>query len=200
MVPPAESWGQAMFGIIGLHGSSGHPLAMQSFIEELAPGVPCFCPQGSFVDGSGFTFFKRRPDFGIPAAELLRLASASLDTGGFIADFARQPMLAVGYSSGAIFATALLAVAPQALIGTILLRPQSIADDFAFPKLNRKPVLLLSGNQDTRRHPRHAQQLATQLAQAGADVTHHALDAGHAWAPDNADLTLARAWLGKHFP
>lgn len=192
--------GQAMFGIIGLHGSSGHPAAIQSFIEELAPGVPCFCPTGRFPDGSGFTFFQRRPDFSIPAADLLRLAAQSLAPGGFLAGFSTEPVLLVGYSSGAIFATALLAVAPASFTGAILLRPQPIADDFTFPKLPATPVLLLSGTHDTRRHPRHGQLLVTQLSQSGATVTHHAFKTGHGWAEDQADLELSKRWLSSASP
>jgi phospholipase/carboxylesterase len=104
-------------------------------------------------------------------------------------------MLAVGYSSGAIFATALLAVAPQLFVGAILLRPQVIAEDFVFPKLSKKPVLIISGLYDSRRQPHHALRLAEQLSAAGAHVTHHALEAGHGWAPDNSDLTLAGSWM-----
>lgn len=184
-----------MFAILGLHGSSGQPAFIRKFVERLAPEVPSYCPQGTFSDGDGFTFFKRRPDFSIPEEKLLELAGASIAAGGLVSEFGSQTMLAVGYSSGAIFATGLLAVAPHLFVGAILLRPQAISEDFVFPDLSGKPVLILSGRHDSRRQPHHALQLAEQLSQAGADVTHHVLEAGHGLAPDDADLTLAASWM-----
>lgn len=188
-----------MFALLGLHGSSGHPAFIRSFIEKLAPDVSSICPEGTFPDGDGFTFFKRRPDFSIPEEELLDLARDSVSPAGFVCASGSETMLAVGYSSGAIFATALLAVAPHLFVGAILLRPQVISEGFAFPDLSAKPMLILSGLNDSRRQPHHALQLAEQLSAANADVSHHALEAGHGLAPDDADLTLAASWMAASF-
>ncbi|WP_337268697.1 alpha/beta hydrolase [Oryzifoliimicrobium ureilyticus] len=182
-----------MICILGLHGSSGRPSLIEPFIEELAPAWPRYCPQGTIADGDGFTFFKRRADFSIPPAALVCLARQSLMTNGSIGSWGAKNFLAVGYSSGAIFATALLSVSPHLFAGAILLRPQPISDNFEFPDLAAKPVLILSGQHDERRKPHHAIVLAEQLRKAQAKVTHHDLEAGHAWA--GADLTLSRAWL-----
>lgn len=65
-----------MLMTLGLHGSSGHPDVIRSFVEALAPRIPCFCPSGTFPDGDGLTFFQRRPDFNIPAETVLDLARA----------------------------------------------------------------------------------------------------------------------------
>lgn len=187
-----------MFAILGLHGSSGHPAFIQSFIDRLAPDAPSCCPRGTFADGGGFTFFKRNPDFSIPADELIELAKESVGPFGFVSGVTSEKILAVGYSSGAIFAAGQLAVAPRLFVGAILLRPQVIADDFAFPNLSGKPVLIISGLHDNRRQPHHALQLTQQLRHAEANVTHHALEAGHGWASDDRDLTLARTWMAEN--
>lgn len=186
-----------MYSILGLHGSSGHPAFIQSFIDRLAPDCPSCCPRGTFADGEGFTFFKRNPDFSIPINELLDLAKDSVGPLGFASQVTSAKILAVGYSSGAIFASGQLAVAPRLFVGAILLRPQVIADDFNFPELLGKPVLIISGLHDTRRQPHHALQLTQQLRHAGANVTHHALEAGHGWASDDLDFTLARTWMAE---
>lgn len=190
-----------MFEILGLHGSSGHPNLIQSYISRLAPDIPSYCPRGAFADGEGFTFFRRKLDFSIPTDELLDLAKNSISPSGFVAKVAKKKLLVVGYSSGAVFATAQLAVAPHLFIGAVLLRPQPIAHDFTFPDLartasHRIPILMTSGLQDSRRQPHHALQLAHQLRHAGADVTHYALDAGHDLA--SPDLTLARTWMAEN--
>ncbi|MEI4487740.1 hypothetical protein V8J36_16230 [Frigidibacter sp. MR17.14] len=108
------------------------------------------------------------------------------------------PLLLAGYSSGAIFAEALLAVAPGRFRGAVLMRPEPLAAEMAFPDLSSLPVLLLAGLRDDRRRPGDAPRLAAQLAAAGARVEAPRLDCGHDWAPDDADVHLARDWAGRH--
>jgi phospholipase/carboxylesterase len=185
--------------VLGLHGSSGHPESIERFVRELRFPLDASCPKGPFADGAGFTFFRRDADFGIPADDLLDLARNSLTPGGLLADYVNDTLLLVGFSSGAIFATALLAVSPACFAGAILLRPQPIREDFAFPELSLKPILIISGAHDVRRQPWHAAQLSDQLSDAHASVTHHVLDVGHGIASDGSDHSLASAWLATHF-
>lgn len=189
-----------MFPILGLHGSSGHPAMIRSVIDELAPDADVYCPMGPFPDGDGYTFFKRNPDFSIPVEAVISLAKESISSNGLFAESLDGAILVIGYSSGAIFATALLAVAPQSFVGAVLFRPQVLSADFVFPNLTQKPVLIISGNHDIRREPQHSLQLVHQLRDAGAHVTHHELDAGHGWASANRDIVLARTWMAETFP
>ncbi len=101
-----------MIGILGLHGSSQHPELISEFTNRLAPQQPGCSPRGIFVDGEGFSFFKRRSDRSIPHEELMALARESLSATGFVLACGLKDMLVVGYSSGALFGTALLALAP----------------------------------------------------------------------------------------
>lgn len=188
-----------MISLLGLHGSSGQPDFIDGFIERLAPELPRSSPRGTIADGEGFTFFKRRTDRSIPPLELIDLATQSISDGGCVSACGMNDMLIVGYSSGAIFATALLSVAPALFVGAILLRPQPISEEFSFPNLSGKPVLIVSGMHDDRREPHHAFRVAEQLSVAGAKVIHHDLDAGHGWAADDRDLVLARAWMTENF-
>ncbi|MGL4234885.1 alpha/beta hydrolase [Tabrizicola sp.] len=188
-----------MFTVLALHGSAQNEASLTGFIADIAPGMPCRCPRGPFAAGEGFTFFRRRPDRSIDPNELLELASRqSISADGVVGADAKA-LLVVGYSSGAGFAEALLAVRPDVFVGAILLRPEPISARFTFPALHGKPVLVLSGLRDERRRPDDPLQLVAQLSDAGAVVTHHALDAGHGWAPNKADTTLARAWLAGCF-
>jgi phospholipase/carboxylesterase len=168
---------------------------MEEFAKQLAPGVPRFCPTGPFHDGEGFTFFKRNKDFSIPKNELIKLAGDYVGSECFSSFAVSDSLIGLGYSSGAVFATALLAVAPGSFAGAILLRPQVIADDFVFPTLSRKPVLIISGLNDARRQPHHTTALAEQLMDAGATVTLQRLEAGHVLTRD--DLNASRAWLNQ---
>ena len=188
-----------MFSLLGLHGSSGHPRLIKPFITALARGLPSACPRGTFVDGDGYTFFKRLADRTIPTLELIALAKESVATGGFVSNIGRRDALLVGYSSGAIFAHALLAVAPSEFVGAILLRPEPIGQDFGFPELDGKPILIISGEHDQRRKPRDGFVVAEQLSRAGAQVAHYHLDAGHGWAASDQDLILSTTWMAQTY-
>lgn len=188
-----------MFTVLALHGSNQREDWLQDYVEEITPDLPHRLPRGTEMDGAGFTFFKRRADRSIDPATILPLASKSLQPDGCVGPLADGQFLAVGFSSGAIFSTALLSLAPDLFAGAILLRPEPISEQFAFPDLSGKPVLIISGLSDERRKPGDAPRVAEQLAAAGAAVTHHALESGHGWAPDKADTVLAQAWLKGAF-
>lgn len=143
-----------MISLLGLHGSSGHPSLIEPFIARPGPGIPSACPRGLFADGDGYTFFKRRPDRTIPSLEVMALAKESMAAGGFVSDMGRRDILLVGYSSGAIYSIALLAAAPGEFVGAILLRPEPVALELEGFVLDKKPVLLISGEHDQRCEPR----------------------------------------------
>ena len=151
------------------------------------------------MDGDGYTFFKRLPDRTIPTLELIALAKDSVAAGGFVSNIMRPTTLLVGYSSGAIFAHALLAAASREFVGAILLRPEPIGQNFVMPELDRQPVLIISGEHDQRRKPRDGFEVAEQLSRAGARVTHYHLDAGHGWAANDQDLIFSKSWLAQTF-
>lgn len=75
------------------------------------------------------------------------------------------------------------------------MRPEPLSPDFSFPEMPDKPILIVAGTHDERRRQDDAAVLNEQLVNAGAVVSLHVLDAGHGWARQNADLTLARSWL-----
>lgn len=192
-VPPATSTGQ--MAMLALHGAGRDEHDLQEFCRTVAAGVPVIAPRGEVRSGSGYSFFQRRSDHGIDAAALVDLAGAwhSRHSGGLLPTDRR--LVLVGYSSGAIFAEALLATMPDRFAAAILLRPEPLARDFLFPPLARRPILLLAGRDDDRRAPEAAATLAAQLVAAGASVTFHVLEAGHGWAAEDEDARLSQSWL-----
>lgn len=183
-----------MLTLLALHGSGRDETDLVDFCHRLAPGSNIATPRGPFVQADGFTFFKRRSDRSIDASEVLDQAKKWIGS-----EFAAHAppsgeVVLIGYSSGAIFAEALLSVAPDEFSGAILMRPQPLSSDFSFPKMRKKPILIIAGKHDDRRDPDDADILAEQLANAEACVSLNLLDAGHGWAPDDADIALARSW------
>jgi phospholipase/carboxylesterase len=186
-----------MITLLALHGSSRDETDLVGFSRQIAPDASLVATRGPFPDGSGFTFFRRRPDRSIDSAEIISLAGQWLSRDAKVSLPEQGKIILVGYSSGAIFAEALLAVMPQRFAGAILLRPEPLSADFIFPEMVGKPIIVLEGRHDERRRPGDAALLAVQLRSALAEVTLHTLDTGHGWAPHDEDAVLVRSWLAS---
>lgn len=184
-----------MLSLLSLHGSGRDETDLADFCHQLAPQARFIAPRGPFAQAGGYTFFRRRSDRSIDAAEVLNLATAWVSQEAEAHLRASGEVIAVGYSSGAIFAEALLSVAPDKFVGAILMRPEPLSPNFTFPEMSAKPVLIVAGEHDQRRRPDDAAILAEQLSKAGARVSLHVINAEHGWAGDNADVVLARYWL-----
>ena len=181
--------------MLALHGAGRDESDLQEFCRTVAAGVQVIAPRGEVKSGAGYSFFQRRSDHGIDAAALVDLAGSWLSrhSGGLLPTDRR--LMLVGYSSGAIFAEALMTARPDRFAAVILMRPEPLAPYFLFPPLAGRPILLLAGRDDERRAPDAAATLAAQLVTAGASVTLHVLEAGHGWAPQDQDARLAQSWL-----
>ncbi len=186
-----------MLTLLAFHGSGRDETDLVEFCHQLAPHAHTSTPRGPFAHADGFTFFRRRSDNGVAAAEVVDLArnwvsqefETHLSTSGEV--------IVVGYSSGAIFAQALLSVVPDRFAGAVLMRPEPLSPNFRFSEMSAKPILIVAGEHDERRRHDDAAVLAEQLDQAGAFVSLHVIDAGHGWARHHADLALARSWLAN---
>ncbi|WP_395542793.1 alpha/beta hydrolase [Neotabrizicola sp. sgz301269] len=180
-----------MPSLLALHGAGRDETDLAEFAAAIAPDLSLLAPRGAYPEGQGFTFFRRRPDRSLDAPAILSVASDWLASRS---DLPKAPALLIGYSSGAIFAEALIASAPGRFAGAILMRPKPLAAEFLFPPLMGLPVLILAGRHDPRRRSEDAPLLTRQLSAAGARVDGHMLDCGHGWAPEDQDVILSRAW------
>lgn len=186
-----------MLTLLALHGSSRDEADLVEFCRQIAPDSHLVAPRGAFAEGEGYTFFRRRTDRTIPSTEVVALAEGWLSREASHLESLPEKPVIVGYSSGAIFAEALLTVKHSAFAGALLLRPEPLDQEFAFPIMEGKPILILAGRHDERRRTDDAPRLAVQFRTAQADVILHILDAGHGWAPNNEDTTLARTWFSR---
>ncbi|TCP85044.1 MULTISPECIES: alpha/beta hydrolase [unclassified Rhizobium] len=184
-----------MLTILALHGSGRDETDLSEFCHQLAPQARIIAPRGTFAQADGFTFFKRRSDRSIIVTEVLDLATKWVSQEVEVDLPTSGEVIVVGYSSGAIFAEALMSVVPERFAGAVLMRPEPLSPNFSFPDMPAKPILIVAGKHDERRRHDDAAVLAKQFTQAGAVVSLHVIDAGHGWARHNADVTLARLWL-----
>ncbi|ONG47357.1 hypothetical protein BKE38_23820 [Pseudoroseomonas deserti] len=179
--------------LVLLHGSGGSEDSLRGFAQAVAPDRPHLALRGPLDWEGGHAFFRRNPDRTLDRADLAAQAGQLC---GFLAALVVEghpPPLLLGYSNGAIMATAALLRGAGLSAGAVLLRPLSPCAGEALPPLDGYPALLLGAVADARRDPGDTPQLAGQLLQAGALVTARLLPGGHALG--EADAQLTRGWL-----
>jgi phospholipase/carboxylesterase len=191
---PATSAGSRP--LLLLHGTGGDENDLLGLGKMISPGSALLSPRGRVLEHGMPRFFRRLAEGVFDEDDVRRRAH---ELGGFVAE-ARQRYglaapVAVGFSNGANIAAALLLLEPDALAGAILLRAMVPLSDPPKAELGGKPVLLLSGQADPIVPASNSAKLASLLSEAGARVAHKVLPAGHQLS--QADLTLARDWIGK---
>jgi phospholipase/carboxylesterase len=186
-----------MLTLLALHGAGRDETDLVEFCQQLAPQARHSAPRGKFAQADGFTFFRRRCGRIIVAAEIVELATEWVSQQTEVYFPTPANVILVGYSSGAIFAEALLTVAPHRFAGAVLMRPEPLSPNFSFSEMPAKPILIVAGKHDERRRHNDAAVLSQQFKKAGAVVSLHVIDADHGWARHNADVRLARSWLSN---
>lgn len=179
-----------------LHGTGGTELDLLPLARDLSAGTSTVSVRGTVAIDGGFAFFHRHPDRTVNEADIKERASTLanfLETCRAHHGFAAP--IAVGFSNGAIMAAALLLTRPSLLSGAILFRPLSPLSKDLPARMHATPVLIIDGQNDTRRSRGDGLRLAERLTRAGAAVTHHVLHAGHAIT--SGDRQIAREWIAK---
>ena len=179
-----------------LHGTGGDENDLLGLGKMISPGSALLSPRGRVLEHGMPRFFRRLAE-GIFDEDDVRRRALELDdfVSGARTQYGIAAPVAVGFSNGANIAAALLLLQPEVLAGAILLRAMVPLSDPPTADLAGKPILLLSGQTDPIVPPGNSAELAALLSQAGASVTHRVLPAGHQLS--QADVTLARDWIGK---
>jgi len=181
-----------------LHGTGGNEHDLIPLARDLAPGAAILSPRGQVLENGQPRFFRRlaagvfdEADLVARTHELADFVAASAQTYGF----ARDKVIAVGFSNGANIAASLLLLRPDALAGAVLLRPMLPLTPATLPDLTGQRALILSGQHDPLIPSGSTERLAALLREAGAEVSYQAVPAGHGLT--QADLDHARRWLGS---
>jgi len=177
-----------------LHGTGGDENDLIPLAVQLSPGSALLSPRGKVTENGMPRFFRRLAegvfdlaDLKVRTAELADFIAAARKAYGIDAP------VAVGFSNGANIAAALLLTRPQLLHGAVLLRAMLPFELEPLPDLAGKPVLLLSGSNDTMISAAGRERLAAVLQAAGADLVYKVLPTGHNLTQN--DLNLAAQWL-----
>ncbi|WP_309120079.1 alpha/beta hydrolase [Paenibacillus sp.] len=179
-----------------LHGTGGNEeslLELASFIDAEAAVLGV---RGNVLENGMPRFFRRiaeglfdEADLAFRTQELHNfLHDASLQYG-----FARERVVAVGYSNGANIGGSLLFQHEDALRAAILFRPMVPRRGVPLPRLDGLPVFIGAGENDPLIPKEESEELRTLLEGAGAAVTLR-------WEPSDHHLTkpeidAAAAWL-----
>ena len=163
----------------------------------IAPGAPLLSLCGQDRDGSASCSPPRPPDGVFEETDLRRRAN---DLAVFVAEararYRLAQPIALGFSSGATVAAALLLLHPNLLAGAILIHPVQSLTQLSQQTLFGTPVLLLSGAADTIASPAVATALALTLRDQGAMTTEKVVDGGHDLSV--SDLSLAYGWMRQN--
>jgi phospholipase/carboxylesterase len=186
--------------LILLHGTGGDEDDLVELGKMVAPGAPLLSPRGKVLEHGMPRFFRRFAE-GVFDEEDVR--ARARDLADFIAEarkvYGIGAPVALGYSNGANMAAGLMLLRPEALSGGVLLRAMApLASAEPSGGLAGKTVLIVSSARDPIAPPANAARLKIMLEQAGAQVEHRTLPAGHELS--QGDVDLAHKWLESQEP
>jgi phospholipase/carboxylesterase len=180
-----------------LHGTGGDENDLIPLAERVAPGATVLSPRGKSVEHGMARFFRRSAD---GVWDLDDFKAATADVAGFVTRardaYGIGKPIALGYSNGGNLAWSLLLKEPALFAGAVILRAMLPFDPRPLPDLAGIPVLLIAGQYDELIPVDRAGLLAAALKEARAEVSYHALPAGHGLTGE--DMVLVSQWLAAH--
>jgi phospholipase/carboxylesterase len=180
--------------VLLLHGTGGDESDLLPLGRAVAPGAALLSPRGQVLEHGTPRFFRRLVEGVFDEDDVRRRA---IELADFVGDARERYHLAapvaLGYSNGANIAAAILLLRPKSLSGAILLRAMVPLTRVPRADLGGKPVLILSGAQDSIVPADSAARPSGLLRGAGAAVDHRVLPVGHGLS--NGDIALASRWM-----
>lgn len=183
-----------------LHGTGGTEHDLLPLAEEIDSGASVLGVRGSVLENGMPRFFARLAEGVFDEADLVartRELHEFLDQAAKEYGFARERVVAVGYSNGANIAASLLFHMERPLCGAVLHHPMVPRRGVTLPELAGLPVFIGAGRNDPICSAGETEELAALLGGAGADVTVHWEHAGHRLT--GSEVKAAAAWYGEHF-
>lgn len=179
-----------------LHGTGGNEYDLLDLGDALLPGAARLSPRGTVLEHGMARFFRRLAE---GVFDLDDLKQRSEDLSRFVGEAAEtysfdpSRVIAVGYSNGANIAASLLLLHPGVLAGAVLFHAMVPIVPEPLPSLTGVPVFMGSGRQDTMIPAVQAEKLQQMLTSAGASVTGHWEEGGHAL--NRQEVAAATQWL-----
>lgn len=183
--------------ILLLHGTGGNEADLMPLAHRIAPRATLLGVRGRSTEEGHARWFRRLDATTFDQADI-RSEAATFEA--FVTGAARSYGLdlnrvtVLGYSNGANFAAAVMALAPGLIRRAILLRGLAALDELPPVDLSGVEVLSLSGESDP--YAQGATRLEDWLRASGADLEAKVLRVGHGLSLQ--DTTEAQQWLDRH--
>lgn len=180
--------------VLLLHGTGGNESDLMPLAARINPRATLLGVRGRSTEEGIARFFRRLTATSFDQADIRAEA-------GTFAAFWQEAVRAygidparitvLGYSNGANFAAAVMALHPGLIRQAVLIRPMAVLDDLPAADLGGVRVLTLTGAQDP--YGPHALRLNEWLSANGATLDARRINAGHELTAQ--DLAAATDWL-----
>ncbi|WP_405402488.1 VOC family protein [Paracoccus sp. Ld10] len=185
--------------ILLLHGTGGSESDLMPLAHRIAPRATLLGLRGRSTEEGVARFFRRLSPVSFDQDDIRSEAAVFADFwDSAMAAYGLDParLTVLGYSNGANFAGAVMALHPELIMRAILIRPMLVLNAVPDADLSGVRVLTLRGALDP--YEQYAPALNDWLAASGADLDDRQVAAGHEIAPE--DLSAASAWLTEPAP
>ncbi|WP_339217314.1 alpha/beta hydrolase [Ornithinibacillus sp. FSL M8-0202] len=165
-----------------LHGTGGTEQDLLPLAEMIDKEANILSVRGNVLENGMPRFFKRLAEGVFDEEDLIfrtKELNEFLDEASEKYGFARNNIIAIGYSNGANIAASLMFHFQDALRGASLHHPMVPRRGITLPNLANKRVFISAGTNDPICPAQESEDLQSLLENAGADVTLHWEDKGH---------------------
>ncbi|MBC5636804.1 alpha/beta hydrolase [Ornithinibacillus sp. BX22] len=165
-----------------LHGTGGTEQDLLPLAEMIDKEANILSVRGNVLENGMPRFFKRLAEGVFDEEDLIFRTKELNEFLGEAAEkygFARNNIIAIGYSNGANIAASLMFHFQDALRGASLHHPMVPRRGMTLPDLASKKVFISAGTNDPICPAQESEDLKSLLENAGADVTLHWEDKGH---------------------
>lgn len=180
--------------ILLLHGTGGNETDLMPLAHRIAPNATLLGVRGRSTEEGIARYFRRNTMTTFDQADIRNEAQAfAAFWEGALAAYDLDPsrITVMGYSNGANFAGAVMALHPGLIQRAIMLRPMAVLEALPQVDLSGTKVLTVTGARDP--YGPYAPRLNEWLAASGADLDARVAEAGH--EVSQADLSIAAGWM-----
>lgn len=184
-----------------LHGTGGSENDLIDLGRMLNAHAPLLSPRGKILENGMSRFFRRLAEGIFDVADLTMRTHELADfvEAACVAyDLDPTTIIAVGYSNGANIAASMLLLRPRILSAAILFHPMVPLEPEKLSDLTGKSVFIGAGRADPIVPASETERLAALLERAGATVTAHWFNGGHALSHE--EVREARVWMKTLVP
>lgn len=183
-----------------LHGTGGDESNLLPLAERIDNGASVLSVRGNVSENGMLRFFRRLAEGVFDEEDLIfrtKELNGFLDEAAEMYDFARNNIVAIGYSNGANIAASLLFHYQDALKGAILHHPMVPRRGVDLPDLSGKSVFIAAGTNDPICSAMESNELQSLLESRNAKVDLHWENKGHQLTM--AEVEAAAKWYQDNF-